>query len=135
MDDQYGGHDEDPAPLHGRNARTFDAVSNSYCLVYVREADWREIMVDVPSNDIAGRVRTRREVRPACAVQTVQCNIFTATWRQDLRACVHKLSMLPSKQTPCAWMGPSQQRICACLEEDACCNLHKGMCCMPLLCR
>ena len=72
VDEQYGGEAE-YAPAPGLTAPNFKFItfSNAYCLVYVREAEWSEIMVNVTSSDIAWHARARLEVRPACAVLTV----------------------------------------------------------------
>ena len=73
VDEQYGGEDENALPAPGLNAPTFKFTkfSNAYCLVYVREAEWSEIMVNVTSDDIAQHVRARLEVRHACTVLAV----------------------------------------------------------------
>eukprot|EP00891_Asterochloris_glomerata_P000046 jgi/Astpho2/46/Aster-07498 len=67
VDEQYGGEDENAPPAPGLNAPTFKFTkfSNAYCLVYVREAEWSEIMVNVTSTDIAEHVRARLEAEAA----------------------------------------------------------------------
>ena len=83
VDEQYGGEDENAPPAPGLNAPTFKFTkfSNAYCLVYVREAEWSEIMVNVTSDDIAQHVRARLEVRTACAV--LAGNTSASVQRQD----------------------------------------------------
>lgn len=113
MDEQYGGQYESASPAPGLTARGFGVAktSSAYCLVYVRDAMWSEIMVDVTNTDIAQHAHMARLevttftitlIRPAYTVLTVQCNSCASTWRHDLHACRYKLRMLHCKQTPSA---------------------------------
>ena len=63
MDEQYGGEDEIAPFAPSLDAPTAPVeCSNAYCLVYVREAEWSEVMVNVTSDDVALHLRARLEV-------------------------------------------------------------------------
>lgn len=64
LDEQFGGEDETPPPAPGFTSPTLKLTkySNAYMLVYIRESSWKDIMRDVPEEDIAEHVRSRLKV-------------------------------------------------------------------------
>ena len=61
MDDQFGG-ESDAGKVRHQFSSLFKS-QNAYMLVYIREAEWDEIMCPVAEEDVALHLRERVRVR------------------------------------------------------------------------
>ena len=115
VDEQYGGVDETAPPAPGLDAPA--QRSNAYCLVYVMEAAWSDVMATVTSDDVAQHLRDCLEVglQAQCCLWNA-APLLASAWRRDLPACKHKLRMVHCEQAVRAATPAYKQSISACLE-------------------
>ena len=101
LDEQFGGEDETPPPAPGFTSPTLKLTkySNAYMLVYIRESSWKDIMRDVPEEDIAEHVRSRLKVPYLPPTQCCACLVMSKHGR--CAAVSHAHLLMPAAPWAC----------------------------------